>query len=527
MPPSAAPSTDGSFHANATLLAALTGGSRILGFARDLCIAVILGAGPLADAFFLAFRIPNLLRRLFAEGAWSLAFVPAFSRLAAQGSQGPQGLSRAFAFSRAVLLWVLLLSGALCLLCMLLPQTLATLMAPGLRNDPFLLAETARMLRLCAPYGVCIMAASVSMGVLNARGHFLAPALAPVAMNLTLMAAALLAWLLGLSPAHTLAWAVPVAGFLQWLVQQPALLRHGFTLHGPLQPRDPEVRRLGRDVGPVLLGASGLQLAGLLATLAAAGLPHGGVSWLYYADRLVQLPLGVFSIAVSMAALPELAGLAAAGRTDAFDAVLRKALGLILCISLPAAAGLAALAEPITALLFGHGAFDAAAVQGTGQTLLALALGLPAFAAIRPLASACHARNDTRLPLRAALAGLLLFVACIPVALHLEQTPLLALALSLGGWCNALLLHLGLRRLGLLPPTSATRRNTLLCLGLSLALWAAAKGGLLLWTGLTPWSPRLGVVVLLPLLTASYLGAGLLLKLEPITDLRRLVLRRG
>ena len=482
--------------ANSALLTKTTAVSRVLGFARDLCIAATLGAGPLADAFFIAFRIPNTLRRLFADGAWSLAFVPAFMQCGAR-----HGLERGFAMARSALVWSLILAGCLALVCALFPYDVTRFLAPGLRQEPHLLETTARLLAICAPYALCIMGTAVSAGLLNAMGHFLAPALAPVILNCTLILAALGAWILKAPVAYALAWGVLVAGILQWGAQQPPLARIGFQWRGPWRLLDPVTRKLGKDAGLVVFGVSGFQINTLLATLAATWLAEGAVSWLHYAERLVQLPLGVFSVAVSTAALPELAALAASRDAEAFDAVLRQALGVVLCISLPASAGLAALAEPIVALLFGHGAFSHQAVQGTAATLACMALGLPGFAALRPLASASFARHEYAPPVYAALLGLGGFLLLAWPLMQSLAAAGLALAVSLAGLANTLLLWGMLKRRGLLRSKALLTRGALLHLPLCAVLYAVVRCALALW----PWPQWSAAPVLAPLLGLAYM----------------------
>lgn len=501
--------------ANATLLAGATGCSRVLGFVRDLCIAVLLGAGPMADAFFLAFRIPDLLRRLFGEGIWSLVFVPAFL---ACGHAHPEGRSRGFALGRSVMAWILLLVGGGSLACMVLAPQVIGLIAPGVLRDPEVFAAAASMLRICAPYAVCVMAAALSMALLNAMGHFLTPALAPVVLNCVVILCALSAWLLDLGPwdtAHLLAWGVVIGGGAQWLVQQPALKARGFSWRGPWNLRDREAFRLGRDALPVLIGVSCFQVSGLLATLAAASLPQGSVSWLCYAERLAQLPLGVFSVAMSVAALPELSSLAARKREQEFDAVLGRGLGAVLWASLPAAAGLAALSRPIVALLFGHGAFDQHAVQGAGATLAALALGLPAFALVRPLAAACNARQDRATPLRAALLGLACFGLAFWPCMRWWQAPGLTLAVSLAGWCNAIALLFALSRRGRGVWPAMGARTPLVSLLLSLAVFGLGKLTQVCFPSFLDGWGGVGVLPLIAVLAMGYVLGSMAWGLSP------------
>jgi putative peptidoglycan lipid II flippase len=441
--------------AGATLL------SRLLGFLRDLVVAFALGAGPMADAFFVAFRLPNLMRRLFAEGSLTMAFIPVFSRIRAE-----EGEERANSFARSSLVWLLLVLGVLTVAVLALAEPVVRAVAPGFAEHPELLHNTAHLVRICFPYVMLICSVALCMGILNAKDHFLAPALAPCALNVALISAALGGFLSGSSVPVWMSWGVLVGGLLQWLMQQPALHRRAFYWRGPWRFFDPGVWRMARLMGPTVFGAAVYQVNILLGTLLASFLPLGSISYLYYADRLVQFPLGVFGLAVSTAALPSLAKLAAKGREEEFSSTLRTAMGLTLFISLPAAAGLLALSQPIIDLLFGRGAFTAEAVAGASAALVAYAVGLPFVAAVRPLVSSFY-------------------------------------AVSVSGAANALLLgRLLARRTGKAP---IQLRPLLLSTALSLVV------GLLAWaSSLVPWL----WIAAAPILAVSYLFTARALRME-------------
>lgn len=484
--------------ANATIWGAATALSRLLGFARDLGIAVLLGAGPMAEAFFLAFRIPDFLRRSFGEGVWNMAFVPAFT---ARSNAFHSGRESGFALARSVMAWLALLAGGFSLALLVTGPWWLGLLVPGLEGEQ--LAATVKLLRICSFYVLCVLSAALSMALLNALGCFFAPALTPAIFNSTLLLGVFLAWLGGATAetaALILAWAVLLGGFAQWLAQQPALRSAGFTWRGPWRWRDPDALRLGREAVPVLLGLSCFQASGVLATLLAASLPTGSVAWIYYAERLAQLPLGLFSVAVSVAALPELAALAAMDKGEEFASLLRQGLGLALWCSLPAAAGLAALGSAIVGLLFGHGAFDQAAVDGTGATVAALALGLPGLACVRPLAAACNARQERGATVLAAAGGLLCFALVAWPCMRLMAAPGLGLAMGLAGWVNAGLLLFALKRQGVRLWRFQSLRPAAITLGLSLAVYGIARLGLELAEGAQP----LAVLLLVPGLAAGY-----------------------
>lgn len=450
--------------------------SRVLGFVRDLITAFALGAGLFADAFFVAFRIPNLLRSLFAEGSLTMAFIPTFSRVRAE-----EGDARAQEMARSVLAWLTVILSAITLLAILFAPQLTELIAPGFSKNPQLLETTASLLRICFPYIVFISGVGLCMGILNAMDHFFAPAFAPCILNIGFICAALIGWRLGFNVAYALAWGVLVSGLGQFLFQQPYLTRRGFSWFGPWRWLDPAVVRMGKLMLPSVLGSAVYQINLLLGTLLASFLPVGSISYLYYADRLVQFPVGVFGLAVSTAALPSLSRLAAAGDMDEFRTVIRTSMRLSLFISLPAMMGLVALAAPLIGLLFGRGAFGPDAIHATSAALVAYGVGLPAIALVRPLVGAFYALENTRVPvLVAALCvavNILLGFGLMQVMAHVG----LALAVSVASYVNVGLLSLLLRRrLGQWPLQLAP---TLKCAAASLLMGALAyaTSGLRLW----------------------------------------------
>ena len=420
---------------NASVIAGATFVSRILGFLRDVIIAFAMGAGPLGDAFFIAFRIPNLLRRLFAEGSLTMAFVPVFTR-----TRQEEGLSQAFTLARSTRLWLLIVLGAICILFLLGAGPLTYLIAPGLSEHEQTFDLTVSLVRICFPYIVFISLVALCMGILNSMGHFLAPALAPCILNLILIAFALFAVAAQTSVPHALALGVLAAGIGQYLLQLPFLRRQGFRWRGAASLNNPSVLKVGRLMLPTVVGAAVYQLNIVLNTILASFLAQGSISYLYYADRLVQFPLGIFGVAISTAALPNLSELSARGRIRDFLHTLQDTFNLTLYISLPATAGLMGLGFPLVQTLFCRGAFDQQAVQGTSLALFGYAVGLPAFCAIRSLISAFYALEDTRTPVKIASICLLLNL-CFGLAL---MQPLghagLALAVSLSSWANIILL---------------------------------------------------------------------------------------
>jgi putative peptidoglycan lipid II flippase len=488
---------------NAAIVGGATLVSRILGFIRDVIVAFALGAGLFADAFFVAFRIPNLLRRLFGEGSLTMAFIPVYSRIREE-----EGEEAAQAMARSAMIWLALILGGITVVVELLAAPLTVAIAPGFTRNPELFATTINLVRICFPYVIFICSVALCMGVLNARNHFLAPALAPVVLNISLISAALLGYFGGFEVAYCMAFAVLVGGIGQWLLQQPFLARTGFTWRGHWSLRNPGVIRMGVLMLPTVFGAAVYQINIVLGTLLASYLPTGSVSYLYYADRLVQFPLGVFGIAVSTAALPSLAKLVARGEMEEYDSAMAVTLGLTLFIALPAAAGLIGLAEPVIGLLFERGAFTADAVVATANALVAYSIGLPFIALSRPLVAGFYALEDTRTPVKIAVICLLVNIGLGLLLMQFMAHVGLALAVSASSFCNYVCLHILLARkrgTSMMPLVSA----------LKTLLLSSVVGFGAYWTASWPlwW-------LLMPMWVVLYIGAAFLLHM---TEARLLV----
>ena len=428
--------------------------SRVLGFVRDILIAAILGAGPVADAFFVAFRFPNLFRRLFAEGAFSAAFVPLFS-----GILESEGRDEARAFAAqalAVLFWALLAFVAVVEMAM--PLIMIGL-APGFLADPAKFDLAVLLTRITFPYLLFISLVSLMAGVLNSLGRFWAAAATPIVLNLCLIGA-----LIGLapvldSPAHALAWGVAGAGLAQlaWLIAhvRRAGMRLGFG-----RPRlTPKVRLLARRIVPVAVGAGIYQINLLIDTIIASLLPAGSISYLFYADRVNQLPLGVVGVAVGTALLPLLSRQVQGGDPAAAADSQNRALEFSVLLTLPAAVALMVIAEPVIGALFERGQFAGPQVRATAAALAVYATGLPAYVLVKTLTPGFFARQDTVTPVKVAAvcmaANLGLNLLLMGPLLHVG----IALATSISAWLNAGLLAWILRRRGFLVPDARLRRR--------------------------------------------------------------------
>ena len=417
--------------------------SRVFGFVRDILTAAILGAGPVADAFFVAQRLPNLFRSLFAEGAFSAAFVPLASGALTEGGEPAlrEFAEEAFAVLFAVLLVFVLLGE------IFMPWVMAVV-APGFAAEPGKFDLVIELTRITFPYLLFISLTALQAGVLNAVDRFAAAAATPVFLNLFLIAALLLMWRFGWHQGHALAWAVSLAGVAQfvWLMGSCAKARVRLRLRLPrLTPRVHETLRI---MGPGVLGAGVTQINLVVSTALASLLPGGSVSYLYYADRLNQLPLGVVGIAIGTAILPPLSRQVRTGDAAGAAQTQNRGVELALLLTLPAAAALVVLAQPILAILFQRGAFGPEETAATAAALAAYAVGLPAFVLVKVLAPGFYAHHDTATPVKVAIAAVLLnfglTLGLMQFLAHVGN----ALALSAAGWMQALVLLWLLRRHG-------------------------------------------------------------------------------
>jgi len=495
---------DASIVGGATLL------SRVLGFFRDVIVASVLGAGPAADAFYVAYRLPNTLRRLFAEGSMTMAFVPVFSDL-----REKEGDEAAFAMTRSTLVWLVLILGVITALALCFARPLTLLIAPGFANDPAQMELTTKLVAIVFPYIIQISIVALCMGALNAMGHFLTPALATSELNTVIIIGCGVAWLFGLDVPQALAWSVILGGFGQMFMQQPALRKFGFSWIGPWKLFDAGVIRMGRLMLPTVFGAAIYQINILVGTLLASFLATGSISALYYADRLVQFPLGVFGVAVGTVALPSLARLAASGQTDEFKRTMSASLRLTLFICLPATAGLIALSGPMVHVLFGRGAFTAEAAHATTTALIAYSVGLPAFACVRPLVSAFYALHDTKTPVKAGLYSMLVNIALGASLMFPMGHVGLALATSVSSWLNVLLLARALNaKVG---RWADMTRTTVISSALSLMI------GLGAW--LTPVNKYVALALIV-VWAVVYMAGAYLLRVEEASMLADFLLRR-
>ena len=469
---------------SSAVFSAMTLLSRIAGFARDALQSRIFGSSAAMDAFVIAYRIPNYLRRIFAEGSMQMAFVPVLNEIR---ERGDKAALKDFVDHMAGALFsvVFVVAG----IGMLAAPLIAAVFAPGAVNEPGKFELIEQMLRITFPYLIFISMMALAASVLNSFGKFALPAVTPVLHNLTVIAAML--WLAPRFdvPAKALAWGVLAAGILQLLVLWPSLGKLG--LRPTLKPGfgNPDVKRVAKLMLPTLFSSSVAQLNLLVGTIFASLLATGSQTWLYLSDRLVEFPLGLFGVAIGTVILPHLSRRHAATDAEGYGAALDWGLRLALLAGVPAALGLLLLAEPLTAVVYQGGKFTGHDTRMAAISLSAMSLGIPAFMLSKVLSPAFYARQDTRTPMRAAIltviANVVLTIA-LTTPLWLNKVPGahggIALATGLAGIFNAWLLWRYLKRAGLLRPQPGWGRYWLR-LGVACAVMAAVVLGLRLYIG--------------------------------------------
>ncbi|MCP9627131.1 murein biosynthesis integral membrane protein MurJ [Rhodopseudomonas palustris] len=493
--------------------------SRLTGFARDIMLAAILGAGPVADAFFVALRLPNHFRAIFAEGAFNAAFVPAYAHV--HGEKG-EASAKLFADRIFTLLFVsqlVLLAAALAFM----PQMMRIL-APGFTDDPAQRGLAIELTRITFPYLLLITLVTLYGGILNVMQRFASAAAASIFLNISMMATLALAAFFP-TAGHAAAWGVLISGFLQYF-----LLAGDLSLHGGLprfsRPKlDADVRAFFRALGPATLGSMGTQIAMFADTIIATFLPVGALSALYYADRLYQLPIGVIGIAIGTVLLPEMSRQLTAGDDAGAKASQRRAFEFVLLFSVPFVAAFLTVSDVIMRAMFARGAFSRADAVAAGATLAAYSIALVPSVMIRSAVAPFYARKDTATPVKASLIGIAVNVALKVVLMGPFAQVGLAFATAIGTWINLLLLIFFSVRAGYLEfdraLTTAIVKFVAVGVLLGGALWATA------WFG-APYLAQLptlrdeAALLLLIVVGAIVYGAAVLLLFGP-RWLKRLV----
>jgi putative peptidoglycan lipid II flippase len=460
---------------SAATVGGLTLVSRVLGFLRDQLIAFTLGTGPIAEAFFVAQRFPNLFRALFAEGAFNNAFVPLFAkRVEGEGNEK----ARAFAIEvfSVLLAWLLLFSAA----AMVAMPLVIHVIAPGFKGDAEKFQLAVDLTRICFPYLLFMSLTALQSGVLNSLNRFTAAAAAPILLNLVMIASNVMAWALGTGNSATtgyiFAWGIFAAGIAQYTLLAVACRRAGM----PLVPRwpqlTPDVRRVVVLSVPGIVSGGVMQINLVVATMIATTI-DGAVAYLYYADRLYQLPLGVIGVAIGVVLLPDLSRKLRAGNEAGALNSQNRALELSLFLTLPSAIALMAIPAPIVHTVFEHGAFTRADTFAVAPAVLAFASGLPAFSLSKVFQPGFYAREDTTTPMRFALISVLVNVAGSLILSPWFGHVGIALATSLAAWVNAGLLGITLSRRGLFTLDERSRKRLPRMLGAALLMGGLLLGG--------------------------------------------------
>jgi len=514
---------------SAGLFGLATMASRILGLVRDTVLAYYFGAGDARDAFNVAFRVPNLVRDLFAEGAMSAAFVPTFTR-----ELTTSGKPRAWRLANSVITALVLITGVVTILGMVFAEPLVRFYADDFVEVPGKFELTVRMARIMAPFLTLVALAAVFMGMLNALGHFFVPALSPAMFNVASILIAIIgvpiAMSVGFTPIVLMAFATLAGGIGQLAIQWQPLRAEGFRYQPTLDLRDPALGRVLLLMGPGTIGMAATQINILVNTQFAASQGTGAISWLDYAFRLMYLPIGLFGVSVAAASTPALSRLAAEDDMPRMRTTVGSAIGLMLALNVPATVGLIVLATPIVALIFEHGRFTPADTEATATALRYYALGLVGYSIVRIISPAFYALHRSRIPVVASIASVIANVSLNWTLVKVMGYAGLALGTSLAAIVNAAIQFLWLRHaLG-----GLEGRHILATLAKALAASAAMAAAAWFtdqWLhGLIPGSATWVQIVRVGVTIAVALGvlaiAASLLRLREFEESRDLIMKR-
>ncbi len=414
--------------------------SRILGYVKDMILAVFFGASGLSDTFFVAFRIPNLLRELFAEGSMSSAFIPVLTEY--RTKQGPEEAKR---LVRIVFTFILIFVGLICAAGIIFAPAIVTAIAPGFLGEPEKFSLTVLLTRIMFPFLLFISLAALVMGALNTKRVFFIPALAPALLNVSTIAVVLLLAPVMEQPIVSVAIGVALGGFVQFAFQLPSFFKNDYSLKPEYSFRHPGLRTMSILVLPATMGMAVAHINIFISTILASYLPQGSITYLYYSMRLIQFPVGVFGVAMGMAVLPTLSEHAVRGDIDKLRDDFSFALRMLFFITVPAMAGLIALREPIVNILFQRGRFDYAATTGTADALLFYSFGIWAIVGVRIVTASFYSMQDTKTPVKIASAAMLTNVILSLILMGPLKHSGLALANSCASIVNFSLLFYLLR----------------------------------------------------------------------------------
>ncbi len=418
-----------------------TTGSRVLGFVRDILLAKIFGASGSTDAFFIAYRIPNLFRELFAEGSISAAFVPVFTE-----SLTHEGKDDAKKLASSVLAFLLSVLSAVCLLCILFAPYIVSVIAPGFIKSPEKFDLTVKLTRIMFPFLFFISLASLAKGVLNSLKSFFIPALAPMVLNISIIGAAVFLAPHFTVPLVAIGLAVPFGGMLQVLIQLPDLKNKGFALRPDFSFSHPGLKKILRLLMPAIVGMGVAQINIFISTIFVSFLAGGAATYLYYAMRFVHLPIGIFGVAMATAVLPSLSEQAARGDNEALRETFSFSLRLLFFITLPAMAGLITLSEPILHVLLQRGEFTSLAVSETAYALIFYSTGLWAFVGARIVASTFYSMQDTKTPVKIAVLSVIVNIVFSIILMGPMRHGGLAFANAIAAAVNFIVLFIMLKK---------------------------------------------------------------------------------
>lgn len=415
--------------------------SRVLGYVKDMILARYFGATGLSDTFFVAFRIPNLLRELFAEGSMSSAFIPVLTEYNTK-----EGFQEAKRLTRITFTFLFMLVGLICVIGVILTPQIITIIAPGFLKDPQKFSQTVLLTRIMFPFLFFISLASITMGALNTRKVFFVPALAPAMLNLTIILIIIAFASRFDEPIVVVAAGVTLGGLAQLLFQLPSFIKSGYDLMPDFYFRHPGLKRISILVMPATMGMAVAQINIFVSTILASYLPQGSITYLYYSMRLVQFPIGIFGVAMGMAVLPMLSEHAARGDKDRMREDISFSLRLLFFISIPAMTGLIAFREPIVNILFQRGVFDYIATQGTAEALFFYSLGIWAIVGVRIMTASFYAFHDTKTPVKVAVLAMTVNIIFSIILMRFMRHSGLAFANSIASIVNLIMLSLLLRK---------------------------------------------------------------------------------
>ncbi|QWR78387.1 murein biosynthesis integral membrane protein MurJ [Candidatus Magnetomonas plexicatena] len=399
------PSSSGKIARSALSMSAATSFSRLVGFVRDMLVARVLGASDLSDSFFVAFRIPNLMRELFAEGSMSSGLIPVLTEIRTK-----EGDAEAALVVRKAFTFVVIFIGIFCVCGIVFAPQIVAAIAPGFLQNIVKFKTTVILTRIMFPFLLCVSLAALVMGALNTKRVFFIPALASAWFNIAIIAAIVGFIALKISPVTAVALGVTIGGVVQFLWQLPTFFKHNYSLKPSIGFNHKGLKRMGKLILPATVGTAVAQINIFVSTILASFLPVGSITYLYYSMRLIQFPVGVFGVAVGMAALPALSEHAAKKDYEALAEDFAFSLKLLFSVTVPSMLGLIALSRPIVAALFEHGKFGPEAVKGTSTALICYSLGIWAMVGVRVLTSSFYSMQDTKTPVKSAVFSLTLNV---------------------------------------------------------------------------------------------------------------------